>query len=82
MFASFLEFRARTHPQNLWSFLISETGLKFLIRTQGKFDPGNRVSLLVYRAHDKNFFIKNTTEKLFPCLSSMLRAFSVILSDA
>ena len=54
MFASFLEFRARTHPQNLRRFLISETGLKFLKWTQGKIDPGNRVSPLVNRAHEKN----------------------------
>ena len=36
MFALFPEFGARTRPQDLWPFLISETGLKFLIWTQGK----------------------------------------------
>ena len=29
--ALFPEFGARTRPQDLWPFLISETGLKFLI---------------------------------------------------
>ena len=82
MFASFLEFRAWTHPQNLRRFLISETGLKFLVWTQGKIDPGNQASPPVNTAHERNFLYKSTTEKLFPCLSSMLRAFSVILSDA
>ena len=28
--ALFLELRTRTHPQDLWPYLISETGLKFL----------------------------------------------------
>ena len=55
MFASFLEFRAWTHPQNLWRFLISETGLKFLIWTRGKIDPDNRASPLVYRARKKKY---------------------------
>ena len=41
MFALFPEFGARTHPQDLWPFLILETGLKFLICTQGKIHPGN-----------------------------------------
>ena len=36
MFALFHEFGARTRPQDLWPFLISETGLKFPIWTQGK----------------------------------------------
>ena len=31
MFALFLKFGVRTRPRNLWPFLISETGLKFLI---------------------------------------------------
>ena len=31
MFALFLKFGARTRPRDLWPFLISETGLKFLI---------------------------------------------------
>ena len=34
MFALFLELGARTRPQDLWPFLISETRLKFLIWTQ------------------------------------------------
>ena len=41
MFALFPEFGARIRPQDLWPFLISETGLKFLIWTQGKIHPGN-----------------------------------------
>ena len=41
MFALFPEFGARTRPQDLWPFLISETGLKFLIWTQGKIHPSN-----------------------------------------
>ena len=41
MFALFLEFGARTRPHELWPFLISETGLKFLIRAQGEIQPGN-----------------------------------------
>ena len=41
MFALFPEFGARTHPQDLWPFLISETGQKFLIWTQGEIRPGN-----------------------------------------
>ena len=44
MFALFPEFGARTRPQDLWPFLISETGLKFLIWTQGKIYPGNRAN--------------------------------------
>ena len=52
MFGLFLEFRARTCPQDLWPFLNSETGLKFLIWTQGKIRRGNRVSP-VNRAHVK-----------------------------
>ena len=40
MFALFPKFGARTRPQDLWPFLISETGLKFLIWTQGKIQPG------------------------------------------
>ena len=38
MFALFLEFCATTR---LRLFLFSETGLKFLIWTQGEIDPGN-----------------------------------------
>ena len=52
MFALFLEFSARTCPQDLWPNLISETGLKFLIWTQGEIHRGNQVSL-VNRAHVK-----------------------------
>ena len=55
MFASFLEFRAWTHPQNLQRFLISETGLKFLTWTHGKIDPGNQASPLVYKAREKKY---------------------------
>ena len=39
-FALFLEFGTRTLPHNLWPFLISETGLKFLIWTHGEIKPG------------------------------------------
>ena len=39
MFVLFFEFRAGTRPQDLWPFLISETGLKFLIWTQGEIGP-------------------------------------------
>ena len=42
MFALFLKFRVRTRPQDLWPFFILETGLKFLIWTQGEIGPGNR----------------------------------------
>ena len=52
MFALFPKFGARTRTQDLWPFLISETGLKFLIWTQGKIYPGNRASP-VNRAHMK-----------------------------
>ena len=52
MFALFPKFGARTRTQDLWPFLISETGLKFLIRTQGKIHPGNLASP-VNRAHMK-----------------------------
>ena len=52
MFALFLEFGARTRSQDLWPFLISETGLKFLIWTQGEIQPGNRASP-VNQAHVK-----------------------------
>ena len=50
--ALFPKFGARTRTQDLWPFLISETGLKFLIWTQGKIHPGNRASP-VNRAHMK-----------------------------
>ena len=52
MFALFPKFGARTRTQDLWPFLISETGLKFLIWTQGKIHLGNRASP-VNRAHMK-----------------------------
>ena len=52
MFALFPKFGARTRTQDLWPFLISETGLKFLIWTQGEIHPGNRASP-VNRAHMK-----------------------------
>ena len=35
-------FGARTRPEDLWPFLISETGLKFLTWMQGEIHPGNR----------------------------------------
>ena len=44
MFALFRESRARTRPQDLWPFLISETGLEFLIWTQGEIGLGKRAS--------------------------------------
>ena len=44
MFALFPKFGAKTRPQDLWPFLISETGLNFLIWTQGEIHPGNRAS--------------------------------------
>ena len=53
MFALFLQFRARTRPQDLcFFFFISETGLKFLIWTQGETGPDNWASS-VNRAHVK-----------------------------
>ena len=42
MFALFLEFGTTTHAQDLWPFLLSETGLKFLVWTQGEICPSNR----------------------------------------
>ena len=44
-FALFLEFRARTRPQDLWPFLLSEAGLKFLIWTQGEIGLGSMILL-------------------------------------
>ena len=41
MFALFLKFGARFRPQDLWPFVISETGMKFLIWTQGEINLGN-----------------------------------------
>ena len=55
MFALFPEFGARTRSQDLWPFLISKTGLKFLIWTQGKIHPGNRANP-VNRAHMKDCY--------------------------
>ena len=46
MFALFLEFGARTRPQDLWPVLISETVLKFLTWTQGEIYLDNRASLV------------------------------------
>ena len=48
MSAVFPKFGTRTR----WPLLISETGLKFLIWTQGKIHPGNWASR-VNRAHMK-----------------------------
>ena len=53
MFALFPEFGARTRSQDLWPFLISETGLNFLIWTQGEIHTGKRASQ-VNRAHMKS----------------------------
>ena len=40
MFALFLEFGARTLPQDLWLFLVSETGLNcFSYEPKAKFVP-------------------------------------------
>ena len=60
MFALFLKFGARTRPGDIWPFLISETGLKFLIWTkralsslvwtQGRIHTGNRVQVIRYPA--------------------------------
>ena len=44
MFALFPKFGARTRTHDLWPFLISKTGLKFLIWTQDEIHPGNRAS--------------------------------------
>ena len=44
-FAFFLKFCTTTHPQDLQPYLITETGLKFLISTQGEIiGPGSQVS--------------------------------------
>ena len=45
MFALFPELGTRTRSQDLWPFLISETGLKFLIWTQGEIHPVNRAHM-------------------------------------
>ena len=42
IFALFLKFDARTRSQDLFPFLISETGLKFIIWNLGEIHPGNR----------------------------------------
>ena len=39
MFALFLEFGTRTRLLDLWPFLVSETGLKFLLLAKAKFSP-------------------------------------------
>ena len=52
MFSLFLEFGARTRHHDLWPFLISETGLKFVIRTGGEIRSGKLASS-VNRAHVK-----------------------------
>ena len=44
MFALFLVLGTRAHPQGQWPFLISETGLKFLIWTQEEIHIGNPAS--------------------------------------
>ena len=43
--SAFLSLCAGTRPQDLWSFLISETGLKFLIWTQGEIGLVNRAHM-------------------------------------
>ena len=43
MFALFLKFGATTRHQDLWPFVTSETGLKFLIWTQGEIRLDKRV---------------------------------------
>ena len=40
----FFQFRAKTRPKDLRPFLISETGLSFLIWTQGEIRAGKRAS--------------------------------------
>ena len=49
MLTLFLEFGARTRPQDLWHLLISAAGLKFLIWSQGD----NRVTGLMWRGPQK-----------------------------
>ena len=59
--------------QDLWPFLISETGLKFLIWTQGKIHPGNRASP-VNRVHMKRPLVAS-----FYCIclpKSVLKAYT------
>ena len=43
--SAFLSLCAGTRPQDLWPFLISETGLKFLIWTQGEIGLVNRAHM-------------------------------------
>ena len=77
MFVLFPEFGARTRPQDLWPFLISETGLEFLKWTQGKIHPGNRASP-VNRAHMKRPYVEPLvvvdfrfiSEWIFACVMS------------
>ena len=63
MFALFPEFGARTRPQDLWPFLISETGLKFLIWTQGETQParstGWRGPKCTFEAQEGYFVVWN-----------------------
>ena len=77
MFALFLEFGVWTRPQDLSPFLISETGMKFLIVwTQGEIHPGNRAH--VKRPLVTRFFWGNvvrvlvhfffTTAHFSPCI--------------
>lgn len=56
MFALFLKFGATTRHHDLWPFLISETGLRFLIRTQGEIRLDKRV-IPVNQAHVKRPFV-------------------------
>ena len=42
MFCLFLRILRQNSSQDLWPFLISETGLKLLLWTQGEIHPGNR----------------------------------------
>ena len=44
MLALFLKFCTTTRPQDFWPFLVFETGLKFLIWTNGEIGPSNRAS--------------------------------------
>ena len=77
MFALFPKFGARTRTQDLWPFLISETGLKFLIWTQSKIHPGNRVSP-VNRAHMKRPLLGHGT---FLYLHCTIRSWNFLLQD-
>ena len=50
MLTLFLEFGARTRPQDLWQLIISAARLKFLIWSQGETRPGKG---LVWRGPQK-----------------------------